>query len=161
MSVSRRKFIKSGALTALSAGLIFKAGESAFGQKKAKNAPERPILKYEVPYDAQRNPILYYDRATFEPYIGGTFIGRDARGRTIELKLLSVTEYKPNSKARITNRSRETESFSLTFTASQPLPQFTSIHVIEHAVLGKFDLFLQRAGDDTQIIYQAVITHLL
>lgn len=158
MSVSRRKFIKSGALTALSAGLIFKAGESAFGQKKT---PQRPILKFEVPYEAQQNPILYYDRATFEPYVGGTFIGRDARGRTIELKLLRVTEYKPNSRTRITSGgSRETESFALTFNASRSLPEFTSIHVIEHAVLGKFDLFLQRSGDNGQILYHAVINHL-
>ena len=159
MSVSRRKFIKAGTLTALSACLIFKAGESAFGQKKV---PDRPVSKFDVPYEAQQNPILYYDRATFEPYVGGTFIGRDARGRTIELKLLRVTEYKPNPRATITTGSiRNTESFALTFSASRSLPPFTSIHLIEHAVLGKFDLFLQRTGNDSQLIYQAIITHLL
>jgi hypothetical protein len=158
MSVSRRKFIKSGALTALSAGLIFKAGESAFGQKKA---PRRPISKFDVPYEAQQNPILYYDRATFEPYIGGTFIGRDSRGRAIELRLLRVTENKPTSATITQGRSPDTESFSLTFNASRPLPPFTSIHVIDHAVLGKFDLFLQSVGDNSQLLYQAVITHLL
>lgn len=159
MSVSRRKFIKSGALTALSAGLIFKAGESAFGQKRV---PNRPISRFEVPYEAQQNPILYYNRATFEPYVGGTFIGRDARGRSVELKLVSVKEYKTNTETKITTgKTRMTDSFSLTFSASSSLPPFTSIHVIEHAVLGKFDLFLQRSGDNSQILYQAVITHLL
>ena len=158
MSVSRRKFIKSGALTALSAGFLFKTAESAFGQKKV---PDRPVLKFDVPYEAQQNPILYYDRATFEPYIGGIFIGRDARGRAIELRLLSVTEYKPNLRVRITTgATRRTDTFFLTFNASSALPPFTSIHVIEHAVLGKFDLFLQRSGGDGQIIYQAVINHL-
>lgn len=157
MSVSRRKFIKSGALTALSAGLIFKAGESAFGQKKQR----RPISKFDVPYEAQQNPILYYDRATFEPYVGGTFIGRDARGRAVELKLLRVTEFKPTAATITRSRGRDTESFSLTFNASSALPEFTSIHVIEHPVLGKFDLFLQRSGDNGQIVYQAVINHLL
>ena len=158
MSVSRRKFIKSGALTALSAGLIFQAAESAFGQKKRAR---RPISKFDVPYEAQQNPILYYDRATFEPYVGGTFIGRDARGRAVELKLLRVTENKPTSSTITKGRSRETESFTLTFNASRALPEFTSIHVIEHPVLGKFDLFLQGSGDNSQILYQAVITHLL
>jgi uncharacterized protein DUF6916 len=158
MSVSRRKFIKSGTLTALSAGLFFKAAESAFGQKKT---PERPILKFEVPLEAQQNPILYYDRATFEPYIGGTFFGRDARGRRIELKLLRVTDYKPNPRTRImTAGARSTDSFSLTFSASRSLPEFTSIHVIDHPVLGTFDLFLKPAGDGSQIIYEAVINHL-
>ena len=159
MSVSRRKFIKSGALTALSAGLIFKAGESAFGQKRI---PERPISRLEVPYEAEQNPILYYNRATFEPYVGGTFIGRDARGRAVELTLQRVTEYKPNKRMRLTTGgTRNTESFALTFSASRSLPPFTSIHMIEHAVLGKFDLFLQRSGDNSQILYQAIITHLL
>jgi hypothetical protein len=159
MSVSRRKFIKSGALTALSTGLIIKAGESAFGQKRV---PDRPISKFEVPYEAQQNPILYYNCATFEPYVGGTFIGRDARGRSVELKLVSVREYKTNTETKITTgKTRMTDSFSLTFSASRSLPPFTSIHLIEHAVLGKFDLFLQRSGDNSQILYQAVITHLL
>lgn len=159
MSVSRRKFIKSGALTALSAGFIFKTAESVLGQKKV---PDKPVLKFEVPYEAQQNPILYYDRATFEPYVGGTFIGRDARGRAIELKLIRVTEYKPNLRERLTTGgTRRTDSFILTFNASSPLPPFTSIHVIEHAVLGKFDLFLQSTGDNNQLIYQAVINHLL
>jgi len=157
MSVSRRKFIKSGALTALSAGVIFTVAESAFGQKPAR----RPLSKFDVPYEAQQNPILYYDRATFEPYIGGTFIGRDSRGRAIELELLRVTENKPTSRTMTKGMSRETESFTLTFNASTALPEFTSIHVIEHPVLGKFDLFLQRTGDDSQLLYQAVITHLL
>src|SRR5688572_15188506 len=142
MSVSRRKFIKSSALTALSAGLIFKVGESAFGQKRV---PDRPISKFEVPNEAQQNPILYYNRATFEPYVGGTFIGRDARGRSVEMNLVSVREYKPNSTKITTGETRKTESFSLTFSASSSLPPFTSIHIIEHAVLGKFDLFLQRS----------------
>jgi hypothetical protein len=158
MSESRRKFIRSGVLTVLSAGLLFKAGESAFGQKKT---PERPVLRFEVPYSAQQNPILYYNRATFEPYIGGIFIGRDARGRMIELKLLRVTAFKSNSRTITTGSSRDTESFALTFSASKALPEFTSIHVIEHPVLGKFDLFLQRSGENSQIIYQAVITHLI
>ena len=158
MSLSRRKFIKSGALTALSAGFMFKAAESAFGQKKV---PDKPVLKFDVPYEAQQNPILYYDRATFEPYVGGTFVGRDARGRAIELKLLRVTEYKSNSTTRITTgTTRQTDSFTLTFSATRSLPEFTSIHVIEHPVLGKFDLFLKRSGDSSQIVYEAVINHL-
>ena len=157
MSLSRRKFIKSGALTALSAGFMFKAAESAFGQKKV---PDKPVLKFDVPYEAQQNPILYYDRATFEPYVGGTFVGRDARGRAIELKLLRVTEYKSNSTTRITTgTTRQTDSFTLSFSATRSLPEFTSIHVIEHPVLGKFDLFLKRSGD-SQIVYEAVINHL-
>ena len=157
MSVSRRKFIKSTALTGLAAGLFFKAGDLAFAQKKV---PDRPILKSEVPYEASQNPIIYYNHATFEPYIGGTFIGRDARGRPVELRLASVTQYKPKSSAITRGKARDTESFTLTFTASRALPEFTSIHVIEHPVLGRFDLFLQRAGDNSEIVYQATITHL-
>lgn len=158
MSVSRRKFIKSGTITTLSAGAIFKVAESAFGQRIK---PDRPISKFEVPYEARQNPILYYNCVTFEPYVGGTFIGRDARGRMIELRLLRVSEYRPNPSARITTGGTlETDSFTLTFNASRSLPPFTSIHAIEHPVLGKFDLFLKRSGDSSQLIYEAVINHL-
>ena len=158
MSVSRRKFIKSGALSVLSAGLIFRVGETAFGQKRV---PERPVSKFAVPLEAQANPILYYERATFEPYVGGIFIGRDSRGQAVELRLLRVTEYKPIPRLKITTgATRRTETFTLTFNASSSLPPFTSIHVIEHPVLGKFDLFLQRTADNTQLIYQAVVNHL-
>ena len=158
MPVSRRKFIKSGTLTFLSAGLFFKAGEAAFGQKRI---PDKPISRFEVPYDAQQNPILYYDRATFEPYVGGTFIGRDSRGRTVDLQLLRVTEYRPSGLRITTGGTRRTETFTLTFSAARSLPPFTSIHLIEHAVLGKFELFLQPSGNDGQLLYQAVINHLL
>ncbi len=97
-----------------------------------------------------------------EAYVGGTFIGRDALGRPIELELVRCTPYKANPKTRITTaRTRETESFSLLFRASRELPEFSSIQGIEHAVLGDFDLFLKPSrGDNGEIFYEAIINHL-
>ena len=159
MSLSRRRFIKSGALTALSAGFILKGGEAlVFGQKSRQVHTDIE----RVPYEAQKNPILYYKASTFEAYVGGTFIGRDALGRPIELELVRSTPYKTNPKTRLTlGRTRETESFSLLFRAQRPLPEFSSIQGIEHAVLGNFDLFLKPSrGDNGEIFYEAIINHL-
>ena len=159
MSLSRRKFIRSGALTALSAGLLLKGGEAlVFGQKSRQVHTD---IERRVPFAAQRNPILYYNASTFAAYIGGTFIARDALGGPIELELLRSTPYRPNPSIRITTgRTQETECFSLVFRAQTALPEFSSIHGIEHAVLGNFDLFLKRSGDSGEIIYEAVINHL-
>jgi hypothetical protein len=159
MSLSRRRFIKTGALTALSAGLIFKGGEAlVFGQKSRQVHTDIE----RVPYEAQKNPILYYKASTFEAYVGGTFIGRDALGRPIELELVQSTPYKTNPKTRLTTaRTRETESFSLLFRAQRALPEFSSIQGIEHAVLGNFDLFLKHSrGDNGEIFYEAIINQL-
>ena len=159
MSLSRRRFIKTGALTALSAGFIFKGGEAlVFGQKSRQVHTDIE----RVPYEAQKNPILYYKASTFEAYVGGTFIGRDALGRPIELELVRSTPYKIDPKTRLTTaRTRETESFSLLFRAQRALPEFSSIQGIEHAVLGNFDLFLKPSrGDNGEIFYEAIINQL-
>jgi len=160
MSVSRRRFIKSGALTALSAGFLFKGGEALVSGQKSGQV--HTTVERRVPAEAQRNPILYYKSSTFESYVGGTFIGRDALGRPIELELVRATPYRPNPRTRITTaRTRETESFSLLFRAPRALPEFSSIQGIEHAVLGDFDLFLKPSrGDNGEIFYEAIINHL-
>lgn len=165
MSVSRRRFIKSGTLTALTAGFIFKTGGLALGQNRKPLAPtldyQNPTVDFPIPYEAQQNPVFSYKSSTFEPYVNGIFVARDARGRAIELKLVRVSVYKPARNTRImTTTARETDCFSLLFSAPRSLPEFTSIHSIEHAALGKFDLFLKRSEDREQLFYEAVVNHL-
>jgi hypothetical protein len=159
MSVSRRKFIKSGTFTALSAGFLFKGGEAlVFAQKSSRLHTD---IERRIPFAAQRNPILYYNAAAFEASVGSTFIVRDALGAPIQLELLKSTPYKPNPNIRITTgRTQETECFSLLFRAQRALPEFSDIHRMEHPVLGNFDLFLKRSGDSGEMLYEAVINHL-
>jgi hypothetical protein len=158
MAISRRFFLKSGSLTALAAGAALSSGRLAFGQSQT----EGTNLGYQIPITAQQKPTYMFTRATFEPYVDGIFQAPDARGHMVNLTLVSVTTNKPATATRIsTKRARDTDSFSLTFKASKPLPPFTSIHRISHPSLGDFDLFLSpRPQDRGVMMYEAVFNHI-
>ncbi len=155
MAISRRFFLKSGSLTALAAGAALSSRRLAFGQSQGDPG-------FQIPITAQQQPTYMFTRATFDPYVGGIFQAPDARGQMINLTLLSTTTNKPAASTRIsTRRARDTDSFSLSFKASRPLPPFTSIHRISHPSLGDFDLFLTpRPQDRGVMMYEAVFNHI-
>jgi hypothetical protein len=158
MSVSRRKFMKSGTLTALSAGLTLSSFGLGFAQKSKQGGP---AVDRKLPIK-DRDPLGYYTFETFEPYIGSIFQAPNALGKMVSLTLVSVTAYQPRAKTKLATRTAPaSDSFSLTFKASKRLPQFTSIHKVSHPALGKFDLFLKpyEAADGT-IYYEAVFNRL-
>jgi hypothetical protein len=156
MPISRRFFIKSGSLTAISAALMSSAGLLAFGQKRGRENPDIRI-------HGRRDLLYYAKQETFEPYIGSIFRARGARGEVLDLKLVSVETYKPNPLTRITTgKSRQTDSFSLMFSASGELPTFSNIPALYHAALGKVELFLSPKGTkDGLFFYEAIINHLI
>lgn len=159
MTVLRRTFLKSAALTALSAAFIVRSAGFALGQDLTK---QNPALDFQVPHAAKLDPVFSYTSATFEPYVGGIFRSR-ARGHWVRLKLVSVRRYEPKPETKIlTKKARETDSFSLLFSANEPLSEITTIHELEHGALGKFALFLTPFEDDRgRLFYEAVINHAL
>jgi hypothetical protein len=137
--------------------LLIASSRAGFGQ-----TPKREIGRLPpgspVPIEAQRDPVFFFREETFTPYVDGIFQAPNARGEMIELRLIRVQGFK--SSARLTNRTRESKSFTLTFKAAGELPPFTSIHSIKHPALGEFDLFLtKRKSDDGDLFYEAVINH--
>src|SRR6266480_7661648 len=86
MAISRRFFLKSGTLTAIAAGVAFNSNSLVFGQKRTLSTN----LGYEIPITAQQQPTYMFTRATFDPYVGGIFQSSDARGRMVNLTLLSA-----------------------------------------------------------------------
>jgi len=158
--LSRRSFLRSGTLTALAAGFAAGTGRLTFGQRLKKSTP---ALDFPIPNRARQEPLFYYTRTAFENAVGSTFQTPDARGRMINLTLVSVTAYKTGATTKITTKApRATDAFRLSFKASAKLPGLTSIYILRHPVLGKFDLFmtLQR-NDSTGIFYDAVVNHAL
>jgi hypothetical protein len=157
---SRRSFLRSGTLAALAAGCVLSAPSLVFGQDAKQTTPAADI---QIPFEATQNPIFYYTQATFEPYVGSIFRGRGA-GRTVNLELIRVERHLPSRKAALLSRkgARATRSFSLTFRADGPLSEITTVHKLEHAALGRFDLFLTQRGEGErgQLIYEAVFNHL-
>ena len=153
MSVSRRRFIRSATVCALATGALLRTPLAAFGQAAA--------LDFPIPYEAATSPVFHYTRATFEPYLQGIFVAGGGRSRTVELQLVAIRDYTTPSDARlITRAQRRTDCFSLLFRSAAPLSQLSSIHRLEHAALGEFDLFLTESVGRGEYLYEAVINHL-
>jgi hypothetical protein len=157
MPLSRRSFLRDGLCSAVSVGLLLASYRVGFGQTQKQEIGRVPPGS-PVPLDAQKDPVFMFVEETFKPYVGGIFQAPNARGEMIELRLIRVKGYTPTGK--LTDRTRETKSFSLTFKAADELPPFTSIHTIRHPALGEFDLFLtKRKSDEGDLFYEAVINH--
>ena len=177
MSIARRHFLKSATMSTLSAGLALGGAQLIFGQIGRKGEPlgdrtiepvERqqnltdPNGNFPVPLEAQQDALFYFRPSTFTPYIGDIFQAPNYRGDMITMTLISVTEYKVAAKTKITTKKiRQPQAFSLTFSASEPLPPFTSIQKMSHPALGGFDLFLtSHLTEDGTFRNEAVFNHL-
>lgn len=155
MSVSRRSFIRSAAVCALATGALLRTPLGAFGQAAGA------ALDFPIPYEATTSPVFHFTRATFEPYLNGIFVAAGGRSRTVELQLVAIRGYAPPSGALLTTRAyRRTDCFLLLFRSAAPLSELSSIHKLEHAALGKFDLFLTESVGRGEYFYEAVINHL-
>lgn len=168
-SPTRRTFLRTGALAAVSAGIALSPMRLAFGQDSPKANPSQD---FQIPYEAKLDPVFSYRKATFDPYVGGVFTARGKGGKRVELTLVAVNEMKnpagsrasartgATQSTRLTAKARPTETFTLVFRASGPLTDLSTIHQLEHAALGKFSLFLV-GGEDAkgQQTYEAVINH--
>ncbi len=158
MPLSRRSFLRDGLCSVVSVTLLLASSRISLGQQQ-KNEIGRIPPGSPVPLEAQKDPVYFFREETFKPYVNGIFQAPNARGEMIELRLIRVEGFKAS--ARLTSRTRETKSFSLTFKASDELPPFTSIHTIKHPALGEFDLFLtKRKTNEGDLYYDAVINHL-
>lgn len=167
--------MRTGALAAISAGFALSSVRPVFGQDSKKSTPSRD---FEIPHEARLDPVFSYTMATFEPYVGGIFTTRGKGGQKVSLTLVKVKDVRPGAQTRtpagtsraqaarpvqphksaLTPKSRPTEAFALTFRASGPLSDLSTIHQLEHAALGKFLLFLVHSEDEEgRHFYEAVI----
>jgi hypothetical protein len=156
MSLSRRKFLRAGAVSALFAGLNLGLAKLAFGQTKSRGAGG-----FAVPYDAKTEPMFYFTRETFAPYLNSTFrLSTRAKGVTFDATLVSIFDYQAQARARKA-KTHAGECFALTFRAGERDTVSQGTYKFSHAALGRFSLFVvpgrQEAGGAT---YEAVINHL-
>jgi hypothetical protein len=146
-------------MTVLTTSIALGAVPLAFGQDRAQ---PNPALDFQIPFQAKQAPTFYFKRETFEPYVGGVFSAR-AGAHSIDMTLMSVRDCTPSPKGNLlTKKSRQADCFALDFRASGKLTDLTSIFNIEHAALGKFDLFMtRRDGPRGTFFYEAVFNHAL
>jgi hypothetical protein len=143
----------------LTAVVALKAAPATFAQISSKPDTSRD---FTIPYEAQKDPIFFFKRETFQPYVGGTFNVR-AGAHSLEMTLSKVRGCEVSAKGRaLTKKSRESDCFAIVFTANDKLTDLTSIYDVEHSALGKFALFLtRRDGPRGTYFYEAVFNHAL
>jgi hypothetical protein len=163
-------------MTTISAGLALGGAQWVLGQKpgatrrKSLETDTEEIMtvdldagvsQHQIPIEAQQSALFYYTSGTFEPYVNDIFQAPNARGQMITLTLVRVSQYKMRPTTRLsTKKTRQPDSFSLTFRAEARLPQFTSIHRVSHPALGEIDMFLTlHQADDGTLFYEAVFNH--
>lgn len=159
MTVTRRSFLRSGAMTVLLTGLALDIAPRVFAQNSRKPDPARD---FEVPFEAQQASPFYFKRETFQPYLHGVF-KLSAGAHSVEATLVSIRDCTPDAKsAKVTKKSRPSDCFALVFQAQGKLTDLTSIYEVEHGALGKFALFLtRRDGPGGKYFYEAVFNHVL
>jgi uncharacterized protein DUF6916 len=154
MNVTRRKFLRAGAVSALFAGLTLGPSKLTFGQKKHKNAPPFP------PPDS--DPVFSFNAATFTPYVGTEFLlAAGARGRRMAARLELVSDLQQDMRDRQV-ATHGGECFALIFRASAlKRAPGQDVYRVEHAALGRFSLFLVPGpARDGLVAYEAVINRL-
>lgn len=157
MNIPRRKFIKAGVVAAACAGLPVTLGPgSALGQE-GSDAGRQEGGYFQVPPEVQNDPMSYYTRETFAPYVKTGFliqIGRAWKYMTlIEVKNLCPS----TAKEPVQNLG---ECFSLTFLAPRGQKIEQKTYNIRHGALGRFSLFLVPVGRRTRTspeYYEAII----
>ena len=157
MTVSRRTFLKSGAMTVILTGVALDSVPLSFAQ----NAPKAdPSKDFEVPFQAKQEQIYLFQRETFEPYLNGTFTLR-AGANSVEATLVSVRDCNPTVN-KVTRKARQSECFAIVFHSEGALTDLTTIYDVEHGALGKFALFLtRRDGPRGTYFYEAVFNRAL
>ena len=161
MKATRRRFLKSGAITVLMAGVALELVPSVFAQSGGQH-PD-PTKDFPIPFEAQQSTIFYFKQETFEPYIGGVFKA-SAGAHSIEMTLEEVRNCTPGAHAaKMTKKTpRPSECFALVFRSTGKLTDLTTIYDIEHAALGKFALFMtRRNGPGETYFYEAVFNRAL
>ena len=149
MVVSRRSFLKRGSLVFLATGIYSGSAGRIFAYA--------PDFKNGEPVQDDDPAPFVYAKATFLPHVSTVFrIFYPNSSKILTTTLVDVSDIGPVPDRREAGR----ESFVLKFRGTETLPR-QDTYRIEHAVLGRFELFLVPAGNNKQGSYcLAVINRL-
>lgn len=151
MVVSRRSFMKRGSLVFLATGISLGSADRIFA--------DDANFKYGEPVQDADPAQFNYAKAAFLPHVSTVFrIFYPDSSKILATTLVSISDIGPVSDQPEAGR----ESFVLKFRGTEALLR-QATYRIEHAVLGRFELFLVPAGKNKQGTYyycQAVINRL-
>lgn len=156
MNLTRRNFLRAGTITALLAGLNLSPASLVFGQTKSRGEGG-----FAIPYEAKTDPVFYFTRETFAPYLNSTFrMTTGAKGVAFDVTLVSVFDFQAQARTRKT-KTHGGECFSLTFRAGARDTVSQGTYKFSHPALGRFSLFVvPGTTEDGTTTYEAVINHI-
>ena len=158
MTVTRRSFLRSGAMTVILTSIALDSIPLSFAQNAQQSNPSQD---FQVPFEAKQAPTFYFKRETFEPYLNGSFTLR-AGANSIQATLVGVRDCTTSVRNKLTPKARASECFALDFRTQGKLTDLTTIYDVEHGALGKFALFLtRRDGPRGTYLYEAVFNRAL
>ncbi|HMF56714.1 MAG TPA: hypothetical protein VK619_10260 [Pyrinomonadaceae bacterium] len=147
MATSRRKFLKTGTLVALTAGLPLTLVGTAAGKVATAGAANAST------------PMRNFGNGTFEQHVGSKF--RTSAGEaSIDLTLKNVRQLARPAKGRPALPGGE--GYALTFRGSHSNPLAQDTYTLEHARLGTFSMMLVPviSKDKSARHYEAVVNRL-
>jgi hypothetical protein len=149
MTISRRLFIKAASGATLIATLP-QAFVNVLGQDKRKSIQGAPTGSgtLGIPVESNVDPLYYYNSSAFTSYVGSTFRVYVSQRNYFNLKLIEVTELKPEVPGK--------SGFSLLFQDSADNRFPGGLYKIDHAALGTLSLMLGPVGQSRNT-YEAVI----
>lgn len=157
MAVSRRKFIAAGAAALFVVGGPVANLDVVLGQSRQAGL-DRDLNAGDIPFASQQDPVFFFQKETFTPYINSNFVVRGPSGRAANFKLIGVDD--PPARPKGNNPgNRVSTSFSLFFSGgkrSWPQDQYE----VTHDALGTFKLLIVPVVSRGEPMYQAVINHL-
>ncbi len=157
MSISRRIFLRSATMVAISAAAHSKLTSVAFGQRSG-GGRQSAVTGFRVPDESLSDPLTYFTQSTFSAHLNSKFRLRQGTSGGAVVTLVEVKDLAPSAhKVRAHVGSRE--CFSLVFSGGKQLPQDT--YTIEHGALGTFKLLLVPTGKQSGVAYLEAIVNRL
>lgn len=155
MFVSRRSFLKAGAMVALASGIPLQRTAIVNGQQ-AGAQQSKPAPVGQLPAEIYSDPLFYYHKSAFTAYVNTKFRAQTKNGSwSIVLTLIEVKDIGPVPDQNAPDK----ECFSLLFRSPYTLRQNT--YKLKHEALGTFDLFLvPLRNSGTGRKYAAIINRL-
>lgn len=159
MAISRRKFVKAGALVFLSAGIpsvVANAASNPLARSGKSNSGSKfPTAPTKV---GPVGPTGEFTQALFTPHLNSMF-RIHAESRAVNVRLVKISDHKAASSARIELAGKE--CFSLMFMGQRGVELEQNTYQIAHGSLGTFELLLVPVGMNSGAQqYQAVFTRL-
>lgn len=151
MTVSRRKFVKAGAMMSLSAVTALRGATNVFGQQTDISTPGL----FKIP-DESQTEIISLSEETFSRYVGTSFRIYTSPLTAINLELIKVSRRDSTSPEK-SAKTPEVDCFSVVFRGPRKLALESRTYRVEHGQMGVFDLFIAPVDDHKkQRRYQAV-----